>query len=604
MTEYEIMMKEMLRGWNTWSTWSMLSRTLMPSGLTVSLCLKSYRTGKILRRALMGREKIKPGIRNLKGDYTCLELEFEGLKVKMETAVEEGDLIIAAECDDPDSASIALFFEFSFLWNRPGSFVQLDEAICGQTGTDSISFRFSGMENSDLNVPFCSPYRSFSLQSPVLLATGGKKSDSECLSIIGRKRNQVEEESRKYGDLHECYRGLDTVLAWDTIYEPSRNRVISPVSRYWNAEMHGGWVLFVWDTYFAGSMASATSRELAYANTVEITRQILPEGYIGIMNCPIWKGTDRSQPPVGSLSVMGLYNKYREKWLLAEVFDDLLTWNRWWPEHRGIGEGLLAWGYNEGFTSENPNYESGLDNSPLYDDVPFNRETLLMELADVGLISLYAADCRFLADAAGILGREKEKKELLQRAVIYEKGLQTLWHEKKGIYLNRNMITGEFSHRLAPTLLYPLLTEAPDEEQANRLVSEHLMNSEEFYGRFMIPSISRNDRAYGDQDYWRGRIWGPMNWLVYLGLKKRGFQREALLISDKSRELFLREWMEKGHVHENYNGETGTGCGASDDGNRGGSDPFYHWGALLALIPLVEEGHVSFDPWNRGASSE
>jgi len=32
----------------------------------------------------------------------------------------------------------------------------------------------------------------------------------------------------------------------------------------------------------------------------------------------------------------------------------------------------------------------------------------------------------------------------------------------------------------------------------------------------VIPSIAIDDPAFPDQDYWRGRIWGPMNYLVYL----------------------------------------------------------------------------------------
>ncbi|MBN2658876.1 MAG: hypothetical protein JXR86_17610 [Spirochaetales bacterium] len=517
----------------------------------------------------------------------------------METALEDKDLITSVICTAEGCEEISVFFEFTFLWNLQGSLKDDGDRIQAVTEAGSTDFYFSGMKKADLNVPCATPFQSFSLGETVYLSTGKNRSPEECRKILNRQKVKVENESDRFGSLSECYRGMDTVMAWDTIYEPSKNRVISPVSRYWNAEMHGGWVLFVWDTFFAGSMASVSSKELAYSNTVEIIKEILPEGYIGIMNCPINKGTDRSQPPVGSLSVMGLYNRFREKWLLEEVFDDLLTWNRWWPEHRSVGEGLLAWGYNEGYTSENPNYESGLDNSPLYDNVPFNSTTLLMELADVGLISLYATDCRLLARMAEILGRSDEQRELLNRAGIYEMGLQSLWNEEKGIYLNKNMRTGQFSERLAPTLLYPLLTEAPDEKQARRLVDEHLMNDEEFKGEFMIPSISRNDPAYGDQDYWRGRIWGPMNWLVYLALKKRGFEDEAAFLSGKSKELFLKEWLEKGHVHENYNGETGTGCSEADASNDGGSDPFYHWGALLALIPLVEKGYVPFDPWDK-----
>lgn len=49
-------------------------------------------------------------------------------------------------------------------------------------------------------------------------------------------------------------------------------------------------------------------------------------------------------------------------------------------------------------------------------------------------------------------------------------------------------------------------------------------------------------------------------------------------------ELFLNEWNEKGHVHENYNAISGSGDDVSS------SDRFYHWAALLALIDYMQAG--------------
>ena len=101
-----------------------------------------------------------------------------------------------------------------------------------------------------------------------------------------------------------------------------------------------------------------------------------------------------------------------------------------------------------------------------------------------------------------------------------------------------------------------------------------------------MPSISRNDPAYEDQDYWRGRIWAPLNFLVYLAMRQARISSARKDLSQKSKELLLKEWLENGHVHENYNGTTGEGCDVIN------SDKFYHWGALLSLISLIEEGYV------------
>ncbi len=107
----------------------------------------------------------------------------------------------------------------------------------------------------------------------------------------------------------------------------------------------------------------------------------------------------------------------------------------------------------------------------------------------------------------------------------------------------------------------------------------------EFYGEYMIPSISRNDPAFNDNDYWRGRIWAPMNFLVYLGLRNYDLPEARKILSDKSLELIMKDWNKDHHVYENYNAVTGEGADVSN------SDGFYSWGGLLALIPLMEAGY-------------
>jgi glycogen debranching enzyme len=131
-----------------------------------------------------------------------------------------------------------------------------------------------------------------------------------------------------------------------------------------------------------------------------------------------------------------------------------------------------------------------------------------------------------------------------------------------------------------------MLARAATPEQARRMVKEHLLNSAEFWGEWVIPAISRDDATFKDQNYWHGRIWGPMNYLVYLGLDNYHGAEIAQArreLAQRSFTLFSKEWAEKGHVHENYNAITGDG----DDVTN--SDKFYHWGALLGYMEYLEQ---------------
>ena len=119
------------------------------------------------------------------------------------------------------------------------------------------------------------------------------------------------------------------------------------------------------------------------------------------------------------------------------------------------------------------------------------------------------------------------------------------------------------------------------------MIKEHFFNPDEFYGEYMIPSIARNDIAYNEQMYWRGRIWAPMNFLVYLGLRNYNLDKARTQLVEKSKTLILKSWLEEGAVYENYNANTGLGNDVMT------SDKFYHWGALLGCILLIEKGYLS-----------
>jgi neutral trehalase len=222
----------------------------------------------------------------------------------------------------------------------------------------------------------------------------------------------------------------------------------------------------------------------------------------------------------------------------------------------------------------------------MYDGASYNSESHLLEVADVGLMSMYVADCDALAEIADTLGKTEEAKELRDRSTRYRAKLGTMWDGKAGMFLNKDLVSGQLSMRLSPTNFYPMLAHAATPAQAKTMVEKHLLNPDEFWGDWVMPSIARNDPAFRDQQYWRGRIWGPMNYLVYLGLRNYDDPEVRKQFAQKSYDLFLKEWSVKGHVHENYNAVTGTGDDVSS------SDRFYHWGALLGYVEYLEQNEA------------
>jgi hypothetical protein len=390
-----------------------------------------------------------------------------------------------------------------------------------------------------------------------------------------------------------CLEGIEAAIMWNTFWAPSAGKIVTVVSRDWCVDgNYGEYILFPWDTFFAALLAAVHDVDLARTIVDAQLDEATERGFMPNCGCEIGKSRDRSQPPFGAYCVLKLHRRHPDRDALARWFPKLLRWHDWWFTARdGNGDGLLEWGSDDipnphpqwqSHTLQAARYESGLDNSPIYDDAVFNETANTMEMADVGLNSLYVLDAWSLAEMADILGETEARDRLrAEWQAMGERINAHLWDEDRGLYQNRHW-DGRWCGRIAATSFYPLLAGIVPDDRAKRLVAEHLLNPAEFWGESVIPSISRDDPAYRDQAYWRGRIWGPMNFLVYEGLRRAGFREAAHEVADKSVRLFRGEWEGEGHIHENYNADTGDG----DDVRY--SEPVYHWGALLAYIGLEE----------------
>ena len=597
--EYIKLKSELCSGWNTWNTKSVLSHVLLPEAIAVDIFLNDTSTGEILKEALMGKrgngaETILPLAHSNDGSYTELIITWHTIKLKVQSCSDKKDLNILVTPLDANHQGKVLISPSEIWWDRDGKADVAGNQLMFDlpSGKISLSAKGSAATNGDTTITCL----AFSAGAEITLSTEVNLSAPEIREKIAAAKEKHEANKNKYGETRELYHAMQNALAWNVIYDPEGQRELTTVSRLWNM-YRGGFVIFCWDNYFSAYMHSLDNKNLAYANAIEMTNAITGSGFVP--NLSASKGiasSDRSQPPVGSFVVREIYRHYGEKWFLHEVFQKLLTWNRWWEKNRDT-DGFLCWGsspfepYLRNFdkhahTRFGAALESGLDNSPMYDDIPFDTLSNQLKLADVGLMSLYIVDCEALADIAGELGKPEIKKELQKRGEKYRKNLHKLWDEKTGIYLNKRLDTNEFSPRISPTNFYPLIAKVPSQKQAERMINEHFYDPEEFRGKYIMPSIAFNDPGFQNNDYWRGRIWAPMNFLVYLGFRNYRLENARKDLAEKSKELFLEQWLKNGYICENYNSQTGE-C---DDVRN--SELFYHWGGLLGFISLIEAGFI------------
>jgi len=397
-------------------------------------------------------------------------------------------------------------------------------------------------------------------------------------------------------DADEALAALDTVLGWNSVIDPANGRWYTAPTRAWITSKFGGWFTWLDDTFFHAHMAAALDAEAARRNLEVALSSATPEGNLACLLSPRTRWLDRSQSPIGALVAWSTYLRTGDVGVLDRALPTLTAAFEWWlRERRDAGTGLLSFGtsrYGHGAfkgTALAARDESFMDNSPLHDGVALDPANRRLEQLDVGLSSLVALEGEMLGRIARRLGDRATAERVEAAAAAIARAIdEVLWNEEAGIYVNV-ALDGTPSERIGPTSFYPLLAGVPSSERAERMVREQLLDERAFWGPHVLPTIRRDDPAFGDNVYWRGRIWPPTNYLVVLGLRRYALHDVAEAVTERSYAMFAREWREHGHCHENYHAVTGEGHDGKD------SDSFYGWGALLPLMRVEDALFAS--PW-------
>lgn len=383
------------------------------------------------------------------------------------------------------------------------------------------------------------------------------------------------------------------IVGWNTIWDETNNRPYTAVTRIWNL---GKFAVWYNDQTYAALLSGLFDMDIARENLAAAFAGVTPQGNVACIVTSNDAWVDRTQPPLGSLVLWDLYQRSGERSIVEASYDVVARAHRWWwdnrdPDRRGmiscgtsdVGESLYK---GTAFGARN---ETGMDNSATHDEAVYDPNTRSLSTFDLGLNCVVALDAEMLAKLAAVLGKTVEVEEFEAIAAgLRQRISEELWDDKRRIFANRQR-SGAFVKSLSPTSFYPLLCGAASDEQARHLMV-HLQDDSLFAGEFGLPNATRNDPAYAENVYWRGRIWPNVNYLVWLGLKRYGLEPQAQRLRAQSQELFLKSWEGKRIAAENYNSQTGEAM------DQGDTDPFYIWAGLLPLMAMSDV--VDVDPWD------
>jgi hypothetical protein len=351
-----------------------------------------------------------------------------------------------------------------------------------------------------------------------------------------------------------------------------------------------------WDSCFAAIVWRRFERERARAELESLLAAQRPNGFVGhtiFWDRPVSLGrlpfynvgsrsafqTETIQPPLLAWAWrIAVGDPAAEPRIAAQV--DWLTRNRDLD-----GDGLL-W-------IVQPD-ESGLDASPKFDPVWGRRANgragfplLVRRNRQLGF------NARRIRDRGGPVLCETVVNTLwslslqaLGRASATAALVDRLWDDRRGLFLDEAQPGGVRPGIITWGALAPLALPDLPEEIGRRLVEEHLLSAREFLAPVAPPSVAACEPSYEPaggrgpiRRYWRGPTWINAAWLLWLGLRRLGYDDAAEQMANG-----LIGAVEREGLREYYDPRTGRGLGAKD----------FAWSALIAEL---------VDPDPRAASS-
>ena len=94
------------------------------------------------------------------------------------------------------------------------------------------------------------------------------------------------------------------------------------------------------------------------------------------------------------------------------------------------------------------------------------------------------------------------------------------------------------------------------------MVKENLLDPKAFWSDYGVRSLSQYEKMYvikasGNPSCWLGPIWGVVNYMVFKGLVRYGYDKEARMLAENTVNLLETDIKKCGEMHEYYDPETG-----------------------------------------------
>lgn len=334
-----------------------------------------------------------------------------------------------------------------------------------------------------------------------------------------------------------------------------------------------------------------------------------------------YKSTGMTQPPVTGFVLEEMYKISKDKSqtlkYLETVIDKVYFNHEYFYNHRDPK--------NEGLVYIYHNWESGTDNSPIWDDIwatmnPPNytferRDTTHVDASErpskreydhylhiIEIAKEHHYSDEKIAELSPFLVQDplfnamliKSNESLIQlyqeiggntdkidqlkkwQAQSIKSFNQKLYDDELGAYIHYDLRNEKPLRYLSSSSFAPLFANIPSQERADKMVKVML---EKFGGehQYLCASFNPDSDRFNPKKYWRGPVWINLNWMLFYGLKNYGYNAISERVKQDSIDLvakngFYEYFDSRKEMHTN--GKAG----------YGGGD--FSWSAALLLDML------------------
>ncbi len=272
-----------------------------------------------------------------------------------------------------------------------------------------------------------------------------------------------------------------------------------------------------------------------------------------------WRDT---KPPLAAWATLEIYRATGDAAFLAEMYDKLVRYHRWWFEARDHDHnGLAEYGSTDG-TRKAAAWESGMDNAVRFDGIDMLRNgkhAWSISQESVDLNAYLYAEKRDLAQIAEILGHGQDQKQWLDEAAAMRQAIQArMFDQSLGYFFDAKLGARERVLVYGPEGWIPLWAGVADPDQAKAVVRV-MLDPNKFATSFPFPTLAKDDPRFSPiKGYWRGPVWMDQAYFGVVALRRYGYNQQA---DEMTRRLVMnaKGLIDQAPMYENYDPLTGQG---------------------------------------------